>query len=76
MKILKLAICFLNDDDSIASKRVLESKWSVSEEKFAKEKLNILIEDEIAEVIFDNIKYHLTPDIIKEMIQEIRKDEE
>jgi predicted RNA methylase len=70
MKILKVAICFLSEDDTIVARKVLESKWSVDAEIFTNKKFNISIEDEIAEVITENIKLSLTPRVIREMLKQ------
>lgn len=72
MRKIKLAFCFLDEEDNIIVKRPLEATWSIDVEKDLKEKFNIFVEDEISTIITEWTKSTLTVDIVKEMVREVR----
>ena len=72
MKKIKMGICFLDEEDNIISKKVLEATWSIDLEYQLKEKFDIKVEDEIASVLTEGIKLSLTSDVVKEMLLEIK----
>ena len=72
MRTLTLGVCFLDENDKIISKRVIGSNWSVNVEQDLKHKFAMHIEDEIANILTENLKIELTPEIIKEMLKEAK----
>ena len=75
MKTIKLGICFLDDDDTVISKRVIGTNWSVDAEQDLRENYNKYMEEETAAVLTENLKLQLTKEAVLEMIKEIRENE-
>jgi hypothetical protein len=73
MRKIKLALCFLDEEDKVIVKRPVEATWSVDVEKDLKEHHNIFVEDEIANIMTEWIKMNLKTDIVKEMITELKE---
>lgn len=71
MKTLKLAVCLMDEDDKIVSKKVIGTNWQVNTEHALSEKYNIHVYDEISTVLTETLKSQLTVDDIKEMLREI-----
>ena len=80
MKLLKVGICFLDEDDNVMSKRVVGTDWALDydgdrkNEQEIKRKYNININDELAAVLTENIKLQLKEEDIKQMLVEVRGD--
>lgn len=72
MKKIKLGVCFLDEKENIISKKVLEATWSVDLEQELKEKFDIKVLDEIANILTEGFKLALEPEIVKEMLSEIK----
>jgi hypothetical protein len=72
MKTLKLGICLLDENDEIVSKRIIGTNWEVDLEQDLREKFNIHVHDEIANIMFENLKLQLSPEVIKEMLREVK----
>lgn len=73
MRKIKLALCFLDEEDKVIVKRPVEATWSVDVEKDLKEHHNKFVEDEIATIMTEWIKTNLKIDIVKEMITELKE---
>jgi len=73
VKILKLGVCFLDEEDNIITKRVIGTNWSVNIEKDLREKFDTHVDDEIAEILTGNLKLQLTSEIVKEMLKEVKE---
>jgi len=75
MKSLKLGVCFLDEEENIISKRVIGADWSVNIEQDLKNKFDFRVEDEIAAILTENLKLQLTPEVVKEMLKEVKERE-
>ena len=73
MKTLKLGVCFLDEEDNIISKRIIGANWSVNVEQDLKHKFNGHVEDEIAAILTENLKIQLNPEVVKEMLLEVKE---
>lgn len=71
MRDLRLSICFEDELGNVVSKRLIESSWSVNDEEILQMKFNVCMKDEVANILCETLKNNLTPDIIKEMINEL-----
>ena len=76
MKTLKLGVCFLDEEDNIISKRVIGADWSVNVEQDLKHKFHTRMEDEVAAILTENLKLQLTPEVVKEMLNEVKECKE
>ena len=76
MKSLKLGVCFLDEEENIISKRVIGADWSVNIEQDLKNKFDFRVEDEIAAILTENLKLQLTPEVVKEMLIEVKECKE
>ena len=75
MRTLKLGVCFLDEEDNIITKRVIDAQWEVNIEQDLRDNFNVCMEDEIATILTENLKLQLQPDIVKEMLNEVREKE-
>jgi hypothetical protein len=74
MKAVKLGICFLDEDDNIVVKHIVGSKWTIDADGRGVREYRIRVNEEIANIIFENLKLDLTPDNILSMLEELHKD--
>lgn len=75
MKHLTLGIYFADEEGNIQSKRQIGSNWSVTDEEILSRDFNICVEDEIAQILVENLKLQLTKEFVKDMIQEMKGNE-
>lgn len=73
MREIKLGICFFDEDDNILATKPLEAKWSIDLEQDLKEKHSIYVLDEIANILTSGLKLSLTPELVKEMLVELKE---
>jgi len=72
MKTLKMGVCFLDEDDNLISKRLVNANWSVNLEQDLKGMFNVDVLDEIAAILTENVKLTLTQDTVKDMLNEVK----
>ena len=72
MKILKLGVCFLDEDDNLISKRMVNANWTVDLEQDLKGLFDVYFLDEIAAILTEHLKLTLTEDTVKDMLNEIK----
>lgn len=73
MNTLKVALCFLDHNDKPVVIKPLKSNWSVElggGVKITERSYRDKMRDEIAEILADQIKMEISPDILKEMFTE------
>ncbi len=75
MKTLKVGVCLLDEDENIISKRTIGTNWEVNVERDLKSHHKVHILDEISTILSENLKLQLTPDVIKEMLNEVKERE-
>jgi len=68
-KRFKFALCILDEDDNIVKMHGINTKWTAVSEGFLGEKFNVDIHDEIANIISNELKKDLTPEVIKELLK-------
>ena len=73
MKHLVLGIYFSDKNGKVYSKRQVGSNWSVDVEQDLMKHHDIDVLDEAATILVENLKLQLTPDVIKEMLNEIKE---
>jgi len=76
MKTLKVGIYFEDENDNIVSKRLISSKWSADAEKDLMKHHEKYFVDEVAYILTENFKLELKPEVIKEMMKELRESED
>ena len=76
MKTLKLGICFFDENNNVITKRTIGANWQVDVEQDLKEKFYTHVDDEIAAILTENLKIQLTPEIVVEMLQEVKERKE
>ena len=76
MKHLALGIYFSDKNGDVYSKRLVGSNWSINVEQDLMKYHAIDVMDEIATILVENLKLQVTPDIIKEMLSEIKERNE
>jgi len=74
MKTLKLGICFLDMEDNIIAKKVVEANWSINLETDVNKFFDIDIQKEVATILAEHLKLETTPDVIREMLLECRSE--
>lgn len=75
METLKLGIYISDQNGDIKSKREIEANWSVDVEDNLMKSHSIHAVDAIANIIVENLKIQITPQIIKDMLGEIKENE-
>ena len=75
MKSLKVGIYFEDENGNIVQKRILGSKWSIADEQTFMNHHEKYFSDEVADILTENIKLELKPEVIKEMMKELRERE-
>lgn len=70
MKQVKVALCFLDDEENIVVKKLLESNWDVAK---LKEFHHLLIKDEVSEIMAEAIKIGVSTEVIKQMLEELEE---
>lgn len=73
MNQIKVGVCFLDVENNIIVKKRLESKWFYGIEHELKENYDVLMDNSYPKVLTESLKQELTPDIIKEMLDELLK---
>ena len=74
MNNLKVALCFLDEENKPVVIKALKSNWTVElggDKKVTEQSYRTLIRDEISEVIAHQIRMEIAPDILLEMLEEI-----
>jgi hypothetical protein len=70
MKKLKMALCFLDEDDTIVAKTILEANWNIDLEEDLKNVYSEL-KDEVAQLFLDQTKIQLDKGVMKELVNQI-----
>lgn len=71
MKALKLAFCFLDEDDKIVAKKDLEVSWNY-EGKEDKSIRNIIAMDEVASIVNGRVMEEISGGVIRELLHELK----
>ncbi len=70
MKILKLAFCFLDEDDKIVVKRDLNVSWNYKGKEY-KSVRNIIAMDEVAVIVNGQVMTEIREGVITELLHEL-----
>ena len=70
MKTLKLGICFIDEEDNIISKRSIRTDWEVNIEEARSPCAHM--KTEIATILSESLKLKVGPDMIEEMLNEVK----
>jgi RNase adaptor protein for sRNA GlmZ degradation len=73
MKNLKLALCFLDEDDNIFVKRHLEVHWELKLEEDMRILLDVDMKNELASILTEQTKIDLAKGAILKLIDEMNK---
>lgn len=76
MRNLTLGVCFFDEDDNVIIKRNIGTNWSINDEQDLRKKFNIYMEQEIASILYENLKLQLTEDVVLEMVKELQCQDE
>jgi hypothetical protein len=70
MKRLKMALCFLDEDDTIVAKTILEANWNID---LGEDLKNVYSElkDEVVQVYLDQTKIQLNKGAMTELVNQI-----
>jgi len=71
MKEIKVALCFLDEENNIVVKKLLNSPWSIDLENDLGRNHHDLVRNEIVRVLLEGIQMGLTVEVIKEMLEEL-----
>jgi hypothetical protein len=71
MKKLKLAFCFLDEDDKIIAKRDLDVSWDYKG-KEDKSLRNIIAIDEVASIVNGRVMDEISGGVIRELLHELK----
>lgn len=71
IKNLKMAICFLDENDEVFVQRILEAHWEINIEQDLKMFHNIHMKDEVATILTEQTKLQLDKGAIREMVDEL-----
>ena len=74
MNTIKVGICFLDINNEPIVTKNLKSNWSVEVENkkdISKSQYRRKVQCEVAEVLTDHIKMEITPNVIREMLEEL-----
>jgi hypothetical protein len=73
MKTLKIGLCFLDEEDNIIVKKVLEANWSMDWKEMLKKENKIHMIDEVSHVLAEMSKVQITEELIKSMLESYEK---
>jgi hypothetical protein len=71
MKVLKLAFCFLDEDDKIVAKKDLDVSWNY-EGKEDKSLRNIIAVDQAASIVDGKVKEEISRGVLRELLHELK----
>jgi hypothetical protein len=71
MKVLKLAFCFLDEDDKIVAKKDLDVSWNY-EGKEDKSIRNIIAIDQVASIVNGRVMEEISGGVITELLHELK----
>ena len=71
MKTFKIGLCFLDEEENIIVKKLLNSPWSVDLENDLGRNQHDLVRNEIAEILTQGVKLGISTEVIKEMLEEL-----
>ncbi len=73
MKTLKIGLCFLDEEDNIIVKKVLEANWSMDWKEMLKKANKIHMIDEVSHVLAEISKSQITEELVKSMLESYEK---
>lgn len=73
MKNLKLALCFLDEDENIVVKKYLEVHWKLKPEEDVKMLVDINMRNELAAILKTQIEIDLDKGAVLKLIDELDK---
>ncbi len=72
MKILKVGLCLLDEENNIMCHKPLTSNWSINQDADIDTKIPKLhLIDEICDVLTESIKLEIKSDLVKQMLMEV-----
>ncbi len=72
---LTLGIYFADENDNVCSKRQIGTNWQVNANQYLLGDHAADVEDEISKILVENLKLQITPEVVKEMLDEIKRSE-
>jgi len=72
MKKLKLAFCFLDEDDKIFTKKDLNVTWSYQGKKDKKILEDVVLMDEVVSVLDAQVKIDIDKGVIRELLHKLK----
>lgn len=73
MENLTLGVYLADEHGEIYSKRPIGTNWNVNIAQDLVEQHSKYVIDEISTILVENLKLQITPDVIKEMLSEVKK---
>ena len=73
MSNVRMAICFLDEEDKVVAKKDLEVTWDLNVEQDMGMLHEMLIMDEVAAILTYQTKLDLDRGVIRELLDEVKK---
>lgn len=73
MKTISIGLHFADENGNIVSKRQISGSWSTTMEYEFKQHHAADVKDQIAQILFENLKVQITPEMLKSMMNEAKE---
>lgn len=70
MKEIKFALCLMDMDDNILSRREIKGTWTIGDERYLDEKFDVVAHNEVVNVISDILRRQITKKVIRYLMSE------
>jgi len=71
MRNLTMGIYFADEEGNVQVKRKVSTNWNVNTEEDLVKEHSIYFKDEVSNILSEHLKLQITPQVIKEMVEEL-----